>query len=849
LDNFNSIKIHQAYFGEVNRSHSCIDIELDDTDLKSFLTSFTDRPGAIPLGISLKPYISGTSFSNYYILTKTFSDECSSRSGMVFTHVLIIDLNEFLIIKNLNEVFKLFVDGIPSEKTIEKISLLKESFSVKENISDLLPTYIQETASALLGNKTPVIFCGELPAFEETLAKIWLGLPEGLRNKLKFRVSFTQNDIENRDDLLLVYVQNNLISKWNGIEIVNSENSELIKIISPSIKLLVGQIANNPILDFIEKLNINLIEFDLIGMCDRAYTIYSKIEESNSDSIIQLIRLLSKLSPDQNDGKQIKVKVLNKLKDLLINGKHWNLKSFRNISFNAFENGELIISQAMTSFIVEVFKNSTEINLAIVSEWINIAASNEKRTDYWHKTVNKSLVSIMNSEDENTIKNIWKLVNNSDLIVSIVFNFVSKQKKQEIILRKYFPTNLKVESAKAIEVIAKKRNWFLLHADCLLTHLKTNETVKEQLKIESKLDFDESIGFIYLCKKLSNPDIIKLTLEHKDRKLIKIIGDLSLSDKSLFTNIDLSKTVWLEILSESLKKTKDLNYGSAIDSAKKAKLIYTKIIDGDVIPEIILELLSKSVYADLKHINDRTSFWKKIPLQFKEAFLISTARGVIEKLINNKLVGIEIESELKGIIISDNFMSMILNMYHNKIGDILIIYSQFPDLKDKFLADYIWNYKSTITSIQSEQLGNFVLSRNYYLSSSMIFEKAKYNESFRIALNKCKNLLSLGFWDSFKWSYLFGSEIDENIAFSALTELVLKLYPKGPEENDIWKRSEGNISKLTSQKTREENWRSAINGLKNGQGSEITVKTLFKEMEKDFPQNSEINSLMKYFRK
>lgn len=849
MDNFNSIKIHQAYFGEVNRSHSCIDIELDDTDLKSFLTSFTDRPSAIPLGISLKPYISGTSFLNYYILTKTFSDESSSRSGMVFTHVLIIDLNEFLVIKNLKDLFELFVNDIPYEKTIKTIRLLKESSALKEDDLDLLPTYIQETASALLAGKTPVIFCGELTAFEETLVMIWLGLPIGLRKELKFRVSFTPNDIEKNDDLLLVYVQNDLITKWNGIEIVNSENSELIKIISPSIKLLVGQITNNPILDFIEKLNIDLIEFNIIGMCDRAYTIYSKIEVSNSDTIIQLIRLLSKLSPDQNDGKAIKEKVLNKLKDLLIGGKHWNLKSFRNISFKAFENGELIISQAMTSFINEVFKNSAEINLEIVSEWINLAAENGKKTDYWHKTVNKTLISLINSEDENSIKNIWKLVNNSGLIANNVFSFVLEQKKQEIVFRKYFPTNLKIESAKAIEVIAKKRNWFLLHADCLLTHLNKNEAVKEQLKIESKLDFDQSIGLLYLCKKLSNPDILKLTLELRDNKLIKIVGDLSVLDETLITNIDLSKIVWLEILSESLKKTKDLNYGAAIDSARKAKLIYTKIIDGDIVPEIILELLSKSVYADLNEFNDRSSFWKKIPLQFKEAFLISTAKGIIEKIINNKPVGLEIEIELKSIIIADNFMSKILNKYRNEIGNILILYNHFPDLKDQFLADYIRNYNSSITDLQSEQLGNIVSTRNYSKTSSIIFEKAKYNSSYKIALNKCKHLISLGIWDKLRWGSLFGTEIDDNKVYSAFEELALKLYSKGPEENDIWKRAGGNISKFTSYKTREENWRSAINGLKNGQGSEITVKTLLKEMEKDFPQNNEINSLMKYFRK
>lgn len=72
---------------------------------------------------------------------------------------------------------------------------------------------------------------------------------------------------------------------------------------------------------------------------------------------------------------------------------------------------------------------------------------------------------------------------------------------------------------------------------------------------------------------------------------------------------------------------------------------------------------------------------------------------------------------------------------------------------------------------------------------------------------------------------------------------------KGRKDNEIWKRAGGEISKLHNHKSREENWRNALNLLRNGGGGkEISIKSLIKEMIEDHPNNTTLKEIKKYFK-
>ncbi len=76
--------------------------------------------------------------------------------------------------------------------------------------------------------------------------------------------------------------------------------------------------------------------------------------------------------------------------------------------------------------------------------------------------------------------------------------------------------------------------------------------------------------------------------------------------------------------------------------------------------------------------------------------------------------------------------------------------------------------------------------------------------------------------------------------------MVIKLYPHGPEDQQIWPRSGGDISTIDTNQTGRSQWGYAIQLLrKGGGGMDISALTLLKTMKEDYPNNDNLNLLDK----
>ena len=100
------ININQSFWGEVNHGHGLIATSINDDTLNQVLSSFSDRPGST-YGHSIQPYFSGKKIGKYFVFTKSFPDNTSSRAGMVFTHALIFNIEDIIKIGDINFIFEL----------------------------------------------------------------------------------------------------------------------------------------------------------------------------------------------------------------------------------------------------------------------------------------------------------------------------------------------------------------------------------------------------------------------------------------------------------------------------------------------------------------------------------------------------------------------------------------------------------------------------------------------------------------------------------------------------------------------------------------------------------------------
>jgi nucleoside phosphorylase len=744
----NKITIHQAFYGEVNRAHSCIKQTLFDPDLTSFLIAFTDRPAALPPGVYLLPYISGCAFTKYYILTKSFPDQTATRAGMVFTHVLILNQNDIDSINNLQSLLSLFVestDNKDNELREFQADISRKYYNITHKQQ---PKYIQEVISAYITGVNPILFEGEISTFSNALQQIWNSPNISARKKLKFRTSFTISDIENVNDLTIVSIQKDFLPKWQGKKIIHGINQDMVEITSYSETLFLGYKEGNPFYNFLVELNVNIEEVQSYGQYEKVFINYFAIDKVEDANIIrQDIRVLSKISPSSTDGIRIKGKFIEQLLTLLNTKKDTNLKALRNIDWSAFIDGEKKGRQIVSLFIAGEIENPNQKQIQALSELADLSVT-EKNKNWWHESIIETIETTFRTQCDVSIKNIWQLIDFSEGTLINILSIIGSIKDCDSTLRKYLPEKLRTETCRTLIPIAQSKNWYLFHADILIKQFSTESSLEKQLEVEEKLSIADSFGVKYLADKLASKKLLEVALKTSNKKLIELSAEAIFNDVSLLTNMELEVSCWLNIWSSFVLKTKNIFWGLTGKEQAIVFSVFDLILKGRPMNDTIIGLIADTPYSDISEYQNRNKVWGTINHLHKEKFLTSTTEGVLNDLLSGKIESKSIEVEISDRITSDVYMTKFLNNYRNEIEPVLKLFASFNNLKDNFLSDYISYYRGTISEAQSDILGELVSKHKFYKSARSIYDKAKFNNSFKPAFENCKDIVTLNWWES-----------------------------------------------------------------------------------------------------
>lgn len=745
----NKITIHQAFYGEVNRAHSFIKQTIIDPDLTSFLIAFTDRPAALPPGVNLLPYLSGSAFKKYYILTKTFPDTSATRAGMVFTHVLILNQTDIVSINNIQSILSLFV-----ESTDNKNDELKEfqkdiSETSLSSASKHQPKYIQEVISAFITGANPILFSGDISTFSNALQQIWNSPNIASRKKLKFRTSFTLSDIENVTDLTIVSIQKDYLPKWQGQKIIQGENQNTVEITSYSEALFLGYKVENPFHNFLVELNVNLAEVQSYGQYEKIFINYISIDKVDDANILrQDIRVLSKISPSPTDGKTIKGKFIERLSMLIKNKKDTNIKALRNIDWSGYLDGERKGKQIVSEFIESEIENPN-LNPNQFENLLDIIAIStvDEEKNWWHDSIREAMVTTFKKLSEVSIRNIWKLADLSEVRLIYIFSILGSVKDCDNILQRYFPEKLRTETCNTLAKIALKKNWYLFHADILLRHLSIEVALEKQIDVEQKLLLDDSVGVKYIAGKLTSEKLIECALENRNNKLIELSVEVIIKNNSLLKGINLLVEGWLDIWTSVVISTNKIFNGLHGREQEIVFSLLDLIAKGKRVNAFLFGLIADTNCSDVSEYKNRSEIWSVFPPLHKEKFLNATTQTVLKNLLSGKINVTSIESEISDRITSDAFMTIFLGDNRSNVEPVIFIYSSFNNLKDDFLATYITNFPGTITEAQAKKLGDLIKKNKFNKSARSIYDKARYNNSFNPAYENCKALVTLNWWE------------------------------------------------------------------------------------------------------
>ncbi len=743
----NKIIIHQAFYGEVNRAHSKIYQTVDDSELTSFLIKFTDRPGSLTPGVVLKPYLSGSTFKNYYVFTKTFPDSQASRSGMVITHVLIVEIESLKELDDLQSILNLLISDVPLERTnLEPIELYAENFD--QTHDERQPIYIQKSLASFIKGDLPILFTGDLVSFELILQKLWNSPINGFREQLKYRASFSPKDIEDSDDLTIVYIQSELLSRWSHSSPISGDEKDLIEITSHTEALFLCNQQENPLYNFLKTIGANLDDLNTYTHGNILYADYVVLDNLNDPDLLRRdLRILAKLSPNKKLGTTIKEKFLEKYIELIHNGLESNVKGLRNISWHSFDKGEENGKNLVNAIIDTAIRDAQFKYIEMLSEVFSISV-NETNKTWWHKTIVDSLKLNISKTDEIIQKSIWNLllfsIDSSKTILSIIPSHLDS----ESILIQYLPKEVPPEIGKSVLLELQKRKWYLLHAEILLKLYKPIEAIKKQLTFEHSLSFDESIGVNLILKEIPDDEILPITLKTCNNKLIKELTIRVINNESLLKSLDIKVSCWLNLWTAFLKANQPFSYGIKGKEQTIVFSVFDLAIQGKQIDDLVFEKIAETTYSNISDYDSRKKLWGFIPASSQDRFVEVTADTIVNKLVKEEIDSSSVEQILADYITSNPYMTTFLNKNRSDIEPVLKIFESFTSHSDRFLSDYISYYQSQITENQSKRLGSLILSRSYTTSARTVYNKSRYYGSFILAYEVCKSLVKLNWFEA-----------------------------------------------------------------------------------------------------
>jgi nucleoside phosphorylase len=313
------------------------------------------------------------------------------------------------------------------------------------------------------------------------------------------------------------------------------------------------------------------------------------------------------------------------------------------------------------------------------------------------------------------------------------------------------PKEVPTEIGKTALLELQKRKWYLLHAEILLKLYKPVEAVEKQLSFEDSISYDGSIGLKLILKKLSDNEVLAITLKLCNDKLIQGLIKRVVENESILKSIDLQVPCWLNIWTALLYADKPFNYGIKGKEQAVVFSVFDLALKGKQIDNVIFEKIAYTTYSNISDYRNRQNIWAYIPASYQAKYIESTADSFVERIVNKGVDGSSIEETLANHITSKSYMTSFLSKYRNDIEPALKIFESFTSHSDKFLSDYITYYQSQITENQSRRLGTLILSRNYTTSARAVYDKSRFYGSFTLAYEVCKSLVKLNWFESF-WS-------------------------------------------------------------------------------------------------
>ena len=821
--NVPDMQIEQALYGESRGGHSLLTSSGDDA-IATAIVQRLDLPDTAPPDAEWSPFLRGFPYQDRYVLTRTFHDTAASRGGMVFSHTLLVPLDELAETPHLQPLLRLLATSDGQRPDATTVRLPCTQSPVPQAI-DLV-----NAAEALAAAGTfPVVRLGHI-GFDDLVVALWAHLPPEIRRGFAFRLSFGPTDLIDEPIPALVCTPHATAGRWSEHPVIRTATPR--KTDSLAAAILSGHAGATPLIEFMQQMEVRPATFPDLRLAEQAYQL--DIGEPSLECRAGVIRLIEKLSPDSDAGDAGKKRLVQRLCDALSYAEAEEILRLRNLQLFAFPEPRQVWKAVAKWLAENSYAQDQDIEMLSVLE---DAATSDAAVEEWRCAILSGLSAAARSTKSSFPRAFWRWTKMRPEIVTAVFPHVPAAAGVEKRLARATPRTLDKAAAAALEPLALSRGWLRLHGTVLSASASPSDAARRQVAVDTEPSFLE--GLRAALRRAKPAEVVACATQIEDPRVPRLAGEIVAKDPELLAGLDLTPTTAQAVWREALAIQPNTWQGPT-NPAAAFHSILDRLLDGGQTDPMLLERLSDSPLADLGNYPRRSEVWARIGDSARRKMLTRTANGWLKKVARAD-VHAPPDQELQAAILKDNELEQTLDaLIPDRAGTavrIVAALSRFDQQQFLQLLGALMSRTTFLTTPDAEAIGRLVLQRRWKDVAAYLLGQFKSGRRYlKPALRTCCDMLD--WWDRFVYGLAPISELDK---WEALHELAAQLYPGGPDDDGLWERAGGDDADISASGDGRTRWRNALRKMRHGKGP--TPSAMLATMMEDYPHNERIPHL------
>lgn len=798
--------VHVARFGRAESGgHDLLEQTGADTTAVRSLTYWTDLPPQGD-GQNIKPFLAGYPVQSLYVVQRTELDRESDRAGMVRTTALLFEL-EAVSSVDLQPAFDLLKSraDLMRPQPVENFHEGGESRSA-EGIESLVSGLIRSGQAAWIGD-------GAYSA----IAELWRHLDGEDRLRLRFGLVFHPSNISLPDaEITVAIVPERYAIRWQDWPIAGADResgdraaADLLRERAEATPNLFGR-------------SVPLREWRFAAT---AKELLARLPELDHEETRSLAQLVARLSPRLDGGSELKQKIVERLGQLTSAATLGDVRGLRTVPWEVFAAESL--DELLRAWAARVVEESQKRDLiAALTELLG------ERDEHSVNVVSALTVAVRGAPDAAARHFAWLV---DDPIDEPALRWMIKQLGVKV-ADENLASVLNERVSPRLTVIAKKMKMSRVFAS--LVDLTDPIAAWSDLLAMNPGDAARK----RMSERCSPSATVSASLVLDDPGLTDRGAELVVNNPELIANEDLRNDGVLRLLSAVARRGSDP--WTVIPVRNAARAVLDRVAAGETVEPELLAALADSPGADITDFPQRAAIWPKVSDDVREKLLAATAPTIAETLtpgappVEPEVVNAILDRQAFGALAHDNPVQalVVLRVLPNAGASHAILLAE----------------RGRLTASSAQELGDVIVERRWKEAVEDLAALARDRSDLRPAADRAAKLLNFverlalhAKVRGLSWMTPTATKKDRR---DALQELVVTLYPKGPDEEGIWERAGGSPADIPGAGTPRKQWNAALRQIVDGASGAPSDIGLVAAMRMDYPNNNNLRGLEELLR-